>query len=315
MRSTLRRFDRVILSTVYLIISGITVNAADVPGNFAPKAKVTVSTAYSDEYKAEFMADGIVPDPMGYADVAEDGSAYFKVPAEKPIYFIAMDEKGRGLRRMRSFTHLMPGEVQGRNGSPYISWIPTYNGHEWNINEIAAKQWSSPASKLSEIILGGHADADGKPQIDMDEGAKRRILTWIDLNVPYYGTAATAHPNLPACRQMLPTKLRSTMDDVYARRCQNCHDAERVKILTPWRGSSWGEVGLRIENPRLDDFLLAPLAKSAGGTQRCGKPVFASTDDPDLKAVLETFKPIHELLKEVPRMDMPGAVPCCCSQP
>jgi len=49
----------------------------------------------------------------GFADVAADGSAAFRVPAGVPIYFMALDAEGRALQRMRSFTHLMPGEVQG----------------------------------------------------------------------------------------------------------------------------------------------------------------------------------------------------------
>ncbi|MHB8902208.1 MAG: HzsA-related protein, partial [Thermoguttaceae bacterium] len=49
----------------------------------------------------------------GFADVEEDGSAAFRVPSEVPIYFLALDGEGRTLQRMRSFTHLMPGEVQG----------------------------------------------------------------------------------------------------------------------------------------------------------------------------------------------------------
>jgi hypothetical protein len=353
----------------------------------------------------------------GYVRVSEDGSAYFRVPARVPIYFIALDAQGRALQRMRSFTHLMPGEVQGcvgcheprstgprhalavnavsgtpqditppqwgvrgfdyasivqpvldqhcakchnpqaadrkvidltgdrtdyfnmsyevlarknqgRTGSPYVSWIPTYNGHEWNILEITPRKWGSPASKLADLILsghstplmaavslsnGGHPDADGKPRTSLDDAARRRILAWIDLNVPYYGTADTAHPELPACRQMLPPDLRKVMDDVYARRCAECHTTRSVRIPTPWRGHAWGELGVRIENPQLNTFLLAPLAKAAGGTERCGQPVFASADDPDLRAVLKTFEPIHQLMRDRPRMDMPGArpAPCC----
>ena len=49
----------------------------------------------------------------GMAEVNEDGSAAFKVPSEVPIYFMALDGEGRALQRMRTFTHLMPGEVQG----------------------------------------------------------------------------------------------------------------------------------------------------------------------------------------------------------
>jgi hypothetical protein len=48
----------------------------------------------------------------GYATVEEDGSAHFRVPASVPIYFMAIDSHGRAVQRMRSFTHLMPGEVQ-----------------------------------------------------------------------------------------------------------------------------------------------------------------------------------------------------------
>lgn len=49
----------------------------------------------------------------GYATVEEDGSAHFKVPAGVPIYFLPLDEKGMAVQRMRTFTHLMPGEKQG----------------------------------------------------------------------------------------------------------------------------------------------------------------------------------------------------------
>ena len=344
----------------------------------------------------------------GFAEVGEDGSAYFKVPARLPIYFIALDAEGRAVQRMRSFTHLMPGEVQGctgcheprsdtpsrqvplavlgepqdlqqpewaldslgfsyahivqpvldehcvkchnpheetngidltgdrtdyfnvsyevlarrnqgRTGSPFVSWIPTYNGEEWNILQIGPKQWGSPVSKLVDLILAGHPDEHGKPQIDLDMDSRRRILMWVDLNVPYYGTAETAHPDLPACRQMLPENLQTVMDDVYARRCQSCHESNNSQILTTWRPTKWsggrgpwGGMGVRVENPHLNDFLLAPLAKSEGGTERCGKAVFESKEDPDYQTVIKTFEPMQELMKQTPRMDMPGAAPSCC---
>ncbi|HUS91650.1 MAG TPA: discoidin domain-containing protein [Phycisphaerae bacterium] len=347
----------------------------------------------------------------GFADVAEDGSAYFRVPAEVPIYFLALDAEGRAVQRMRSFTHLMGGEVQGcigchesrtqrprhtaqlvalsgepqelappewgavgfnyasivqpvldrhcakchnarehpkgidlsgdytdyfnvsyevlarrnqgRTGSPYVSWIPTYNGEEWNILEITPKAWGSPASRLAEMILAGHPDKDGKPRVKLGDAERRRVLTWIDLNATYYGTADTAHPDLPACRQMLPGDLQRVMDDVYARRCGECHTSKSVQCLMTWRGTKWsggrapwGGMGVRITNPHLNDFLLAPLAKSAGGTEQCGRAVFADTDDADYQALLKTFEPIRRLIEQRPRMDMPNATPAaCCKVP
>ncbi len=344
---------------------------------------------------------------LGFVDVADDGSAYFRVPARTPIYFIALDAQGRAVQRMRSFTHLMPGETQGcvgchdsrrqrprgmvqpssvasepqelrppewgvrgfdycsivqpvldkhcvqchnprtepktldlsgdrtdcfnvsyemladigqgRTGSAYVNWIPTYNGHEWNILEITPKKWGSHPSKLAALVLSGHLDAEGKARVKLGDSERRRILMWIDLNAPYYGTADTAHPNLPACRQVFPEALPKVMNDVFARRCQECHQQQKAKLAKSWtpRTDGWkgDALGLRIEEPQLNAFLLAPLPKSAGGTGRCGKAVFVSKDDPDYQAVLKTFEPTTALIRQTPRMDMPGAKPsACCMQ-
>jgi len=50
---------------------------------------------------------------LGNVPVEPDGSASFEVPALRAIYFVALDEKGLAVKRMQSFTMLMPGETQG----------------------------------------------------------------------------------------------------------------------------------------------------------------------------------------------------------
>ncbi|MFH1922420.1 MAG: hypothetical protein ABIP48_21365, partial [Planctomycetota bacterium] len=45
--------------------------------------------------------------------VEADGSAYFRVPAGKPLYFQAVDEEGRAVQTMRSVVYLQPGERRG----------------------------------------------------------------------------------------------------------------------------------------------------------------------------------------------------------
>ncbi|MHB1308217.1 MAG: HzsA-related protein, partial [Limisphaerales bacterium] len=324
----------------------------------------------------------------GYAPVAEDGSASFPIPAGRPIYFLALDAEGRAVQRMRTFTHLMPGEVQGcigcheprdqtvaapltrpraptplrppdwgegigfdytahvqpvldahcvrchsgptpprkvdlcgdktdffnvsyewlargrqRSGeaewdSPYVSWIPTYNGMEQNILEVTPKAWGSPRSPLADLLLAGHPDTNGVPRLEMEPREIRRLLTWMDLNVPYYGTSETAHPDRPGCRQFLPPDLDRTLADVASRRCAGCHEGGRIPR----------QFWTRITNPHLNDFLLAPLAKEAGGSGRCGAAVFTSANDPDYQAILRTFDPILAALRERPRMDMAGAI-------
>ncbi len=50
---------------------------------------------------------------LGTVPVEDDGSAYFKAPALRPVFFIALDAEGRAVKRMQSFTQVMPGERQG----------------------------------------------------------------------------------------------------------------------------------------------------------------------------------------------------------
>lgn len=49
---------------------------------------------------------------LGTVDVQPDGSAFFAVPARKPIYFQALDENNRVIQTMRSWSTLQPGETQ-----------------------------------------------------------------------------------------------------------------------------------------------------------------------------------------------------------
>ncbi len=69
------------------------------------------------------------------------------------------------------------------------------------------------------------------------------------------------------------------------------------------------KVWTRITEPEYNTFLRAPLARDAGGAQRCGEAVFASADDPDYQALLNAFAPAAALLRQTPRMDMANATP------
>ena len=309
----------------------------------------------------------------GYAKVEQDGSAYFTVPTGKPIYFEALDASGQAVQRMRSFTHLMPGETQsclgchesrtmsparhrpvaalrgaegltppewGREGFDYarivqpvfdrncarchsgvapagkldltggktdwfnvsydmltrgrVSWIDTRNGQEANILQVTPKAWGSPASKLASVLISGHPGRDGQPRIRLQDWERRRILAWIDLNVPYYGTYEMSHPDAEGGRRICPASLDARLGDVARRRCAECHQT------LPTAGF------VRLSDPAMNDFLLAPLAKAAGGRGSCGRAVFADTNDPDYKALLTEFNAVDADLKSRPRIDMPG---------
>ncbi len=50
---------------------------------------------------------------LGTVPVEEDGSAYFKAPACKPLYFQAVDESGKAVQTMLSEVYLQPSENRG----------------------------------------------------------------------------------------------------------------------------------------------------------------------------------------------------------
>ena len=124
---------------------------------------------------------------------------------------------------------------------------------------------------------------------------RRRVYLWMDLNIPYYGTSSSNHKAELGSRRMMPLDLDSTLSEVAARRCAACHQAGVPRKFYT-----------RVLNPEKNNFLLAPLAKEAGGTQKCGQPIFASTADPDYQRILRTFDPIQALLRS-------ARVPTCGS--
>ena len=338
----------------------------------------------------------------GYATVEADGSAYFSVPAQEPIYFLPLDSEGRAVQRMRTYTHLMPGEVQGcvgchadrnsvvlspsssrsqamqrppeklalppwgltgfsysrsvqpvldkhcvrchgsdqpaggleltgdmtdffnisydnlvRKGTPsedftiggsggafkyskYTSWIPTYNGQEHNILEIAPGRWGAKASLLATVIRDGHKDKDGKNMVEVTDIEKRAVYAWLDLNCPFYSSSDSTYRDNPGCRQILPPDLVSIFKEVSGRRCVSCHKQPNPLSIYSYPGC----FAVRLDHPENNLFLKAPLAKSAGGLGTCGKPVFADTNDPDYRKLRDCFKPLKEQLAKQPRLDM-----------
>lgn len=344
----------------------------------------------------------------GYATVEADGSANFKVPAQKPIYFLPLDEKGMAVQRMRTFTHLMPGEVQscigchanrnyamarttdktmhrphammrktqelekpewgvhgfsyphivqpvldkhcvkchgnddppagleltadktdffnvsyenlarkgtsvqdrmmegGTGGefkySKYTSWISTHNGQEENILEIAPGRWGAKASLLAKVVDSGHPDKDGKCRVDMSYDEKARIYAWLDLNCPYYGTSDSNYMKLRGCRRQLPENFTGMINEIASRRCVSCH--EGAKKDKDWVFKLKDNFYIRIDNPHRNNFLMSPLAKSAGGSQKCGEVVFADTNDADYRKIMTAFEKLQQKLEQRPRFDM-----------
>jgi mono/diheme cytochrome c family protein len=230
----------------------------------------------------------------GGLDLSGDYTDFFNVSYDH------LARKGTfGEKRFRENGVRLDSREEGT--SPYTSWIWTINGAEWNILEIDPKRWGSPVSPLAEIFRMGHPDKDGRKMVDVPQKERERVYHWIDLNVPYYPTSASNHRTQLGCRQMYPETLDTVLSEVAGRRCAECHQAGIPR-----------EFYTRFMKPHDNAFLLAPLAKEAGGTQKCTKTVFTSTDDPDYQKILETFISVQKRVAELPRADMPDFVepPC-----
>jgi hypothetical protein len=138
-----------------------------------------------------------------------------------------------------------------------------------------ARSWGAHASRLVQVLRKGHAGVRLSPE-DWD-----RIVTWIDLNAPYYPSYASAHPENPAGRSPLDSK-----------------QVERLEALTgvPLRKmlSHGGNKGPQIsfERPEISPCLAGlpvedPRRAEALALLRAGAAELARNPEPDA----EGFRP------------------------
>jgi cytochrome c553 len=180
----------------------------------------------------------------------------------------------------------------------------------WLLNEALVRAFlplesGSRVSKLTEMIEAGHSN------VKMDDESRRRIYTWIEGNVPYYGTYDHTRPGTPGSRDAVTgTKWFETFQQVYRKRCASCHGND---FYTKNKGArhTW----INLTHPEWSRALTAPLAKKAAGLQLCkpkeGKTpnLFANKSNPDYKKILEAIRQGKKQLYANPRMDMPNATP------
>jgi mono/diheme cytochrome c family protein len=139
---------------------------------------------------------------------------------------------------------------------------------------------------------------------------RRRVYDWVDANVPYYGTYEHTRPGKPGSRDAWAEDwYHKKFQPVYERRCSSCH-AQYMPA-----GTSPADAWVNLSNPKLSRVLTAPMVKECGGLGLClgadKKPqaVFKNAGDPDFVAMLAAIEEGAKLLRDKPRMDMPGGKP------
>jgi hypothetical protein len=134
-----------------------------------------------------------------------------------------------------------------------------------------AYSWGSHASKLVKTLRAGHHDVK-LPVEDFD-----RLVTWVDLNAPYYPSYATAYPGNPFGRSPLTYKQGKRLKELGI-------DLETRDVMRQ----------VSFDRPELS-------------------PALAKLGDPGSAARQEALKILQEgkkTLAECPDADRPGFVPC-----
>ena len=187
---------------------------------------------------------------------------------------------------------------------------------------IPAKSVGAIASPLIQMLDKGHHEVKLTAE-EMD-----RLVTWIDVNAPYYGTYAITryHANYGRCVVTDPKPLWQALGE----RCFKCHREPSAPPGVPEGGFTrfgkhggrrfdWSAPGaydtsnailINLTHPEQSRLLRAPLAKEAGGLGLHKDAPFRSTSDPAYQAALAVIRSWADELQRNPREDMPGSVPC-----
>jgi len=137
---------------------------------------------------------------------------------------------------------------------------------------LMPKSWGSHASRFVKVLLDGHGDEEIDGQVKLDEEGFDRIVTWIDINAPYYPSYASAYRNNPYGRSPL--------------------DGGQLKRLAELTGAKTDGRSTAISFTRPE--VSPALAK------------FKDKNDAGYKEALSIIQAGKRTLDQRPRADMPG---------
>jgi hypothetical protein len=136
------------------------------------------------------------------------------------------------------------------------------------------KTWGSHASRLAKIVLEGHGDPEIDRQVKLDAESIDRILTWIDLNAPYYPEYSSAY-----------------RDNLYGRSPLDPNRIERLSTLT---------------GVNLTEQAFSPYVNFTRPERSFCLGNFTDKNDPAYREALSIIQSGKDRLAKRPREDMPG---------
>ena len=135
-------------------------------------------------------------------------------------------------------------------------------------------------------------------RVTLSPEERLRLTMWMDANAPYHDTFVNKRPERPAYDLAQDHELLENLKGLHEKRCAKL-PRDRDRLATR----------LDRHPPGRSQFVPPrPLAKSAGGTQKCGAGDLCEHDDPDYQAVRTLVD--HALAKAWanPRRDLQSLV-------
>jgi len=154
------------------------------------------------------------------------------------------------------------------------------------------RQFGSSKSRLIDAIISGPCAS----YINIKPGDEDwyRLVTWIDANAQYHDRFVNSRPEHPPYDMPADKELQKTVLKTHQKRCAECHTPDKVSRL------DW----IDLNAPEKSRFLTAPLAKTAGGTEHCGKAVYNGTNDADYAALRQAVEDAVKKAWQYPRRDL-----------
>lgn len=167
----------------------------------------------------------------GIVPVAADGSAHFQVPANRNLFFQALDEDYMEVQRMRTFVNFMPGESRSCIGC-----------HEHRTQ--APDPRNVTASMQAPLALsaqpGDHAPRPLYYPTDVQPILDRHCVHC------HNGSAATSTHEAPAAApqteaEVIPAApdLRGELTELFSRSYESLMQGQWINTIQEWNGSDW----------------------------------------------------------------------------
>jgi hypothetical protein len=139
-----------------------------------------------------------------------------------------------------------------------------------------AKDYFAHASKIGPMIMAGHPGKDGKKRVELDSESMERFITWLDLNVQFYGDYSHNRVERCATSEEGERALRKHIADVFGPKLASQPLAALVNKVSPMESR----------------ILMAPLAQNAGGWGQITKKGWHRTADKNYEKMVALVKAI-----------------------